>query len=542
MNRNSKIIIVAITLLISFTNQVNAQSIDDGLRAIDNENYESARRIFLNYTKSNPADALGWYYLGNNYCFLEKNDSARIAYIQGTKVNPKGTACFVGIGKTYLSENKTADALKYFDEAKSLVNANKDINIAIYLADAYIYNENPNAEEAIRLLKQAENISINDSRLYMLMGDGYKILNKGGEAVTSYERSATLNKTNARSYSRIGFIWNLARNYSQSKTAFDQALSIDPNFAPAYRDLAELYFNTAQYDKAKETFTKYLELADKNDETQYRYAQFLFFTKDYSKCLQIVNDLKSRNPKNLNLFRLAGYCSFETGDYTNGLIAIEYFFSNAGSKKILASDYEYYGKLLLKSGNDSLGALNIVKSVGMDSSKAEILGDVAKLYYDKKAYGTAAYYYDLKIKKSVKPIIQDWFSLGRSYYFDSSYVMADSSFKRITQLSPAWPIGYQWRARSNLNLDKMDSSAQGFAVPYYLLLIEKATTDSVTAAKYPKELKEAYRYLGDYNTLKENYNESLGFYEKYLLLDPENPDVKKTIEAIKASQKSLKTK
>ena len=115
MNRNSKIIIVAITLLISFANQVNAQSIDDGLRAIDNENYESARRIFLYYTKANPADAMGWYFLGNNYCFLEKNDSARIAYTQGTKVNPKGTACFVGIGKTYLSENKTADALKYFD-------------------------------------------------------------------------------------------------------------------------------------------------------------------------------------------------------------------------------------------------------------------------------------------------------------------------------------------------------------------------------------------------------------------------------------------
>ncbi len=528
--------------MVSSTLFVNAQTIEQGLNAIDNENYETARRIFLNYTRSNPADAMGWYYLGNNYFFLKRNDSARIAYTQGTTVNPKGAACFTGLGKTYLNENKVADAQKYFDEAKSLVNVNKDINIAVYLADAYINSENPNAEEAIRLLKQAENISIKDYRIYSLMGDAYKILNKGGEAVTAYERSGDLNPTNARPYARVGMIWNLARNYSQSKTSFEKALNIDANFAPAYRDFAELYFNTGQFDKAKETFTKYLELADKNDETQYRYAQFLFLTKDYSKCLQILNEKKMRNPTNMNLFRLVAYSSYETGDFTNGLIAIEYYITNATTKKIIASDYEYYGKLLLKAGSDSLGALNIVKAIEMDSTKSEMLGDVAKLYYDKKSYGTAAYYYDLKIKKSVKPIIQDWFSLGRAYYFDSLYVMADSAFKQITLLSPAWPIGYQWRARSNLNLDKMDSTAQGFAVPHYLLLVEKATIDSVTTVKYRKELMESYSYLGNYNTLKGNYNEALEFYAKYLILDPDNADVKKTVDAIKASKKSTSPK
>ncbi len=536
MKTKLKFIGSALMLAISFF--ANAQTIDDGLKAIDNENYETARRIFLNYTKSNPIDAMGWYFLGNDYCFLEKDDSARIAYTQGTTVNPKSPACFVGLGKTYLNENKIADAQKYFDQAKNLVNMNKDINITIYLADAYIYSENPNAEEAIRLLKQAENISIKDFRLYSLMGDAYKILNKGGDAVTSYERSGELNPTNARPFARVGMIWNLARNYSQSKTSFEKAISIDANFAPAYRDFAELYFNTGQYDKAKETFAKYLELADKNDVTQYRYAEFLFLTKDYAKCLEIINQLKARNPNNINMIRLGAYCSYETGDYTNGLIAIETFFSKADTKKILPSDYEYYGKLLLKAGNDSLGAFNIEKAVQLDSSKVDILGDVAKIYYDKKDYSKAAYYYDFKIKKSSKPIIQDWFSLGRAYYFDSSYVLADTAFKHVTLISPAWPLGYLWRARSNLTMDKMDSTAQGFAVPFYQLVIEKGTIDSATSVKYVKELKEAYRYLGDYNTLKGNYNDALPFYDKYLLLDPDNGDVKKSIESIKAFKKS----
>ena len=223
MKTNLKIIATSILSTIAFF--VHAQTIDDGLKAMDNENYETARRVFLNYTKSNPTDAMGWYFLGNNYCFLEKNDSARIAYTQGTVVNSKGPACFIGLGKTYLNENKIADAQKYFDEAKSLVNMNKDINISIYLADAYIYSVNPNAEEAVRLLKQAENISIKDFRIYTLMGDAYKILNKGGDAVTNYERSGELNPTNARPYARVGLIWNLARNYGQSKTSFEKAES-----------------------------------------------------------------------------------------------------------------------------------------------------------------------------------------------------------------------------------------------------------------------------------------------------------------------------
>ena len=103
----------------------------------------------------------------------------------------------------------------------------------------------------------------------------------------------------------------------------------------------------------------------------------------------------------------------------------------------------------MKGGNDSLGAMNVLKAIEMDSTKVDILGEVAKIFYDKKDYGKAVFYYDYKIKKSAKPIIQDIFYLGRAYYFDSAFVLADSSFKKVTEMSPTWPTGYFWRARSN---------------------------------------------------------------------------------------------
>ena len=124
----SKLIIPAMILMAHVS---LAQTIADGIKAMENENYITARSIMLAYTKANPGDVLGFYQLGNVYCFLEKNDSAKIAYTMGTTLNPKHPACFAGLGKVFLNENNNGEALKNFDIAKSLVNQNKDINLEI---------------------------------------------------------------------------------------------------------------------------------------------------------------------------------------------------------------------------------------------------------------------------------------------------------------------------------------------------------------------------------------------------------------------------
>ena len=150
------------------------------------------------------------------------------------------------------------------------------------------------------------------------------------------------------------------------------------------------------------------------------------------------------------------------------------------------------------------------------------------LIFTKKNYKQAAKFYDLKIKSISKPIVQDVFALGRSYYFDTAYIKADSAFLRVTELSSTWPQGYLWRARSNLNLDKGEIPL-GLAMPHYQKVIETGLLDSV---KYKKELVEAYKYFGDYNTVNEKYDEALGYYAKLLSLDPANVEAQKAVDAI----------
>ena len=66
-------------------------------------------------------------------------------------------------------------------------------------------------------------------------------------------------------------------------------------------------------------------------------------------------------------------------------------------------------------------------------------------------------------------------------------------------------------------------------MPHYQKVIETGLLDSV---KYKKELVEAYKYFGDYNTVNEKYDEALGYYAKLLSLDPANVEAQKAVDAI----------
>jgi tetratricopeptide (TPR) repeat protein len=279
-----------------------------------------------------------------------------------------------------------------------------------------------------------------------------------------------------------------------------------------------------------------MKVADMDNDIRYQYAQLLFLNKDYSGALNLINEVKSSQPDKYVMYRLAGYSYFETGEYDKGLEELNTFFSKADPKRILASDYEYLGKLYQKKGNDSLMILNFEKAVSIDTSKRDLLGDIATSFYQKKNFKKAAYYYEMKIKTMSKPTLQDYFTLGRAYYFDSAYAKADSAFMRVTELSNVWVQGYLWRARCNQSLDNPDAPA-GLASPFYEKVIELGNADPV---KYKKELNEAYQYFANYYIKIQNYTEAISSFEKALANDPDNADLKASIEYVKTLMKSKK--
>ncbi len=512
---------------------VKAQNLQEGMKALDYENFASAKSIFKKLISQQPSEAKNYYYLGQGYSALGQKDSARIVYNTGVSSDSKSIYNYIGLGETYLDENNPQKANEYFNKAKDITSS-KDINQYLLLANAYTMNSHPDCQQAINLLNKATEYNNKNADVYYQLGQAHECLNRGGEAVSAYERAGELNPAYAKAYTRVGVIWRLARNYNQALTAFQKAVAIDPNFPPAYREMAELYFYTGQFDVASQTYQKYLDLADKDDYTQFRYAQYLFLTKDYEGALKILNPLRDKMDQPI-MWRLSAYSNYEMGNYPVGMEQINTFFQKSQSTRILSSDYEYLGKLMAKSGQDSLAMMNFQKAIEMDSSKISLYNEIGNNLFQQKKYHEAALAYKKKIDAAPKDAtLQDYFNVGKSFYFSKEFPQADSAFSSMIELNPQWPIGYIWRARVMTNLDD-PAAVKGLAAPFYETVVVKSMADTV---KYNKELIEAYKYLGDINALRENYGASLFYYEKFLRLDSANTEVPKTVESVKSLYKN----
>jgi tetratricopeptide (TPR) repeat protein len=227
------------------------------------------------------------------------------------------------------------------------------------------------------------------------------------------------------------------------------------------------------------------------------------------------------------------YSYFSIDDSQNGIAAFDKYFQMTDPKEITSTDYDYLGKLQVKAGNDSLAIENFKKAISLDSTRADLHGDIASLYFKNKKWDDAAKEYELKEKASGKPLkVIEYYNLGQAYYKMSNFKMADTTYAKMIQLSPDQPIGYYYRALSNAQLDP--ESEQGLAKPHYERFIEVVTKmGPEQQAKFKNHLIEAYSYLGYFYYLKKDNATSRQYWTKVLELDPTDAKAKEALKALK---------
>ncbi len=488
---------------------------------------ETAKRIFKSLIQKDAANTDLYYYLGAAYLGTSKPDSAKIYFDKGIATNASGSLNYVGLGTIALNKNDQAAAKTNFDKAVSL--APKNSTVYIEIANSLINSEFPDYNKAVQLLTKAKELDKSNPKIYVLLGDAYVELLDGGNALTNYEKSIEIDKKYLLGNLKLGETLVRIRNNEEAMTSFQNVLKLDSTYSPVYKDLGELYFQMRQYPKAKDAYKKYIELSENNSAAKIRYAQFLFLSNDYENSISEINNILKTDTTNNVIYRLLGYASFETGKFAEGEAAMAKFFSKANEKKILPSDYEYYGKLLSKNGKDTLAIQYVKQAVQLDSSKTELFATLAELYTKNKRYKEAAEAYTSKLRNSKKPGIQDYHKQGIAYYYANEYVKADSAFAKVIELNPTFQGGYLWRAKVNAQLDP--ESSKGLAKPFYEKFIELASVD---AAKYKTDLISAYKYLGSYYFLQKKDNAtSKTYWLKVKELDPNDKQMTDVLKVLK---------
>ncbi len=504
----------------------HAQGLPEALKYSESERYDLADAVFKKLLVADGANGDVYYYYAKNFIATEDLDSAEVVLRKGVEKVPAGALNYVGLAAVSMHRGKKAEAQTNIDKALSL--DNKTITVFVEGAYALINAELKDTAQAMRLLEKAREIDLGKDKkpktaaLYIALGDVFLEANKGGDAMNNYEKALTLDKNSVNANLRIGQLWVRARNFSSALDAYNKAIKQDSTFAPAYREKGNFYFLFDKYGLALEEYKKYLSLSKNNFKARVRYAKFLFLAKQYNDAISEIDGIFKIDSSLVVLKRLKAYSLYETRKYPEGLKAINRFFAQQPPDKLLSSDYEYLGKLLVKTGQDSLGVNQLIEIYNRDTTRKDLSGEIGSAYLNMKKYNEAIKFLKIKTSMPKGVLTADWLYLGSAYYQSKKWLSADSAFANATTLQPDYAKGYLLRARSWAKVDTGETKKY-LALPYYELFVKKIKANEIETNK--PALSEAYKYIGYYYFVQKNLPYSLFCFNAALENKPDDKDV-----------------
>lgn len=496
----------ALFLAVLFVSTLAAQTPDEGLSAMQFEEWDKA---IAHYTKLTQADATNqdaWLTLGNAY--LAKGDKVKAKEAWDAAFTAKSDApmAYTANGRNLMIQDKQTEADAQF--AKAAKNGKKDVASLRQIGESFLFytpagSKRPNFVRAEEKLKAAIEVNSKDFLSLMALGYTYKEMSNGGLAAQQYEYAAQLQPKNPLPMYMLAKVYKTAKIDQKFLENIDKTLVVLPSYTPALRAKAEHFYFGREWENA---LAAYKELITKGDavtiDDEMLFANTQFINKDYQGCITTVEKIIQKDGSKNYLRRLLGYCYYETGDYTKGLAIMNEYFKVVTPEKILASDYQYLGRLQVKTKSDTLQAIgNFGKAIGMDSSMWPLYKEMAELNYATRDYCGAALNFQRHIDSLPKPDATQYYYLGTSHYYcrnDSmNYQKALASFSKVAEIVPTATLGHFWSGKSAAQLDP-DVEANpdllpefGLALPYFEKYIEIASAD---IDKNKKDLVTAYGY------------------------------------------------
>lgn len=525
----SGILFLAVVL---FANTLSAQSLDDGKKFMYYERFKSAKDVFQKLVTANPNDEEAIYWLGQSEIGLEDVAGAKALYQQKLSTMTNSALLYAGIGHVELLEGKTAEARQHFEMAVSLSKGQSiPVLNAIGFANGNPDSKNGDANYAVEKLKQATQIKkFKDPEVLANLGDAYRKLTDGGNAIQSYNAALAIDPNYARAIYRSGRVYQ-TQGVGQEPLYMDyynKAIAKDPKYAPVYNTLYAYYYET-NVGKAAEYLEKYLANSDDDPKAcSYRasilYAQALFAdaVKKADECIAA----EGANPY-VNLYKIKSFAYNRLKDSVNAKASFEEYFRRQEPNKIEGGDYSAYAALLLKfPGNEAKVAELVEKAVALDTvdaNKAAYMKTLAQAYEAQKNPAEAAKWYGriISVKKNYSNV--DLFNAGYNYYSINQYDSANRYFKLYTEKYPADILGYYMLGNAAAAVDS--TGAEGLAVPYYTKVVELGEADP-TKPNAKTRLMNAYKFFyGYYYNAKKDQATALTYVNKAAELDPADQQV-----------------
>ncbi|MEI6678406.1 MAG: tetratricopeptide repeat protein [Mariniphaga sp.] len=576
---------------------LRSQTLDEAITATNNEQYDKADQILQNLEKSAPSSKVS-YRLGENTLLNFFSDSisnslkvitveAKQQFEKGISLNPNDPLNYVGLAKvaSYLGDQKTAAQMRL--KAKSFLLPYKKVakipNPLEYaytlakLAESYIVFDHVDTTSAMPDIREALTIDSKNSEIYVITGDIYLLVNNGSLAIKNYNKAQELDLKSPIANMKIGSIYFKGRNLMAAIPYYEQAIALDKNYAPAYRELGQLYSMAGRFKESKDYFETYLKLTNQNIPAKIRYVNALFYSKNYAEVIKNVEDIFAVDKSRTYLNRIAGYSSYEQGNYAQAQVYMDRLLANLPADRILKKDYVYYARIVNKKNQnypkmlaeldkantelarerEKIEALKgpakekekvneaplvskvselqaaasatekellkayeaYEKAITFGEEDINLIHEKANTHYMHRQYSDAAATWKREIAKG-RNTEENYLQIGKAYYQAKDFDKAEEVFNEMITKFPDYLPAYLWSA-NNASAKDPDSKL-GLAKQKFSALLTKASVDSV---KNSNEIFDALRFLG-YNALQaDSYEAAKAYYNRMANLDPKNKDM-----------------
>jgi tetratricopeptide (TPR) repeat protein len=184
-------------------NPLPAFSEDEGLKAMDRQDFQRASEIFTKLAADDPKDYSAWFNLALAEAALQKYDPA-IAHLEKTlELKPGLYEAEVNLGLVYLRDHKLAEAEPHFEAAARL--------------------------------------KPNELRAQMYLADNQLALGKDDAAAKSYEAALKINPKSARAELGLGQSLLYLGSLDQAAEHYREAAALDPKLKSHQLELAAAY-------------------------------------------------------------------------------------------------------------------------------------------------------------------------------------------------------------------------------------------------------------------------------------------------------------
>lgn len=550
----------SVALLASaFTAQ--AQDINQAKKAIDAEQFESAKTILKSIIKAKPSNGTAYFTLGNVYLTQSVQDSAKIYFQEGLNASDGAKLNYIGLGQMDLDKNDVTGAQAKFALASKDMKK-KDVQEFVYIARAYMNANKPDYKSAIAILTRAAINNSQDAQLQLALGDAYYGDGKQNEAYIAYRSAFQLDSSLLRAKMQLGVLLKGAKSYDEASKAYNEVIAINPNYGPVYRELAETYYKIARnkpsqaaanYKIALGHYDKYMSLTDYSINSRMRRADFLILIEDYVALEAEANKMIELDKVNPRIYRYLGYAAYKNGNVDVAIKSLETFITSPGNKAI-ALDYLYLGLTKIKKGTSadglsidptafSSGLVDIKKAIEMEPLAVQELSEVGKQLFTQKLYIESAAIFEFGANTpDSTSFLDDNVYYGLANYYANinkekgakvdalALQKADAAFDKVLVASPTYLEAYLYKARTNRLLEKDDVMVKNYED--YV-----AKTTALGAEELAKPAVKT-KFIESYNNMAASFAntdkaKAIEYFKKTLALDPANSYANESLKILK---------